>query len=83
MVLAMSLLRAKYIGVCIIVGVMTFFDIFPIIISLLLFYLLLLVAKAIPLQLAWNRSNFKNLIWMCITTIVFSIVLYGFLFLKR
>ena len=59
---------------------MTFFDIFPIVVSFLLFYLLLLVVKAIPLQLAWDRSNFENLIWMCITTIVFSVFICGYLF---
>lgn len=82
MVLAMCLLRAYYIAICLIIGVMTIFNLFPFVIALLLFLLLFFVIKAIPLQLAWNRSNFKNLIWMCITTILFSIVIYGYLYFK-
>jgi hypothetical protein len=82
MVLAMSLLRMNYIATCLIVGVLTYFSLFPFVISLLLYNLLYLGIKAIPIQLAWERSFFVNLIWMHITTMVFSICIYAYLFFQ-
>jgi len=51
-------------------------------IALFQFALLYLIVRAIPIQLAWNRKFFKNLIWMWLTTIGYSIFIYGYLFYK-
>lgn len=80
MVLVMSLIRMYYILIVICSGVLAYLNVAYYLISVLLIALLYLTIRAIPLQLAWDRSNFKNLIWMHTTTIIYSIFIYGYIY---
>lgn len=81
MVLTMALLRAYYMLTVIIVGIMSYF-LWSVPVAVGLYLLLIIVVRAIPVQLAWHRSNFSRLILMCITTIIYSIFVYGFLYFQ-